>query len=79
MSRKSLTAAEAARVLGLARHTVSQHAASGIIPGCYKEGRDWRLPAAEVEKYVDTRRKPGRPPASNKTPSRPRTKRKAAS
>lgn len=55
-----MTTREAAEFLGIQPATVRQHIANGNLPGAFKKGRDWFIPAIEVEAIKDV--KPGRRP-----------------
>ena len=47
----------AAAILGVSETVVKKLAKRGDIPGAYREGKQWFLPRAEVEKLAKQRRK----------------------
>jgi excisionase family DNA binding protein len=55
-----LTTTEAAAVLAVQPATVKQYIRRGLLSAT-KRGRDWFIPAAEVERFARERRKPGKP------------------
>lgn len=59
------TVEQAAELLGLTVDSVRRYcnAAEPKIRG-EKLGRDWLIPEAEIKRYREERRPPGRPPAS---------------
>lgn len=57
-----LTTQQAADLLDLDRRTILKYIQRGLIQA-RKFGRDWQIDPAEVERYRQERRKPGRPKA----------------
>ena len=60
MSDEILDIKTAAKELGIAKTTLRQHCQKGYLG--QKVGRDWIITRVDLEKYMETRRKPGRPP-----------------
>ena len=57
---KMFTTKEAAGLLGLKQATVAIYIDRGLLSG-EKKGRDWLIPATEIERYRSERLKRGRP------------------
>ena len=60
MKTPDLTTTEAAARLGLSHETVRRYINRGLLRG-YKRGRDWFILQSELERFMRTRRRPGRP------------------
>jgi excisionase family DNA binding protein len=46
------TVQEAAAVLGVGGEAVSEYCRDGVLPGAYKDGTRWRIPAAAIAEWI---------------------------
>lgn len=59
-----LTSSEVGDVLGVAADTVKVYCNRGVLDAI-KVGRQWLIPKAEVKRYQEERKGPGRPSAGD--------------
>lgn len=59
--RRFRTVADVAKVLGVSKRAVQTFIDRGEFKGAFKAGRDWRIPAASLDRYIaDQQRKAAR-------------------